>query len=489
MNPLEQHFQRFRRGIIGINQVVQTRYGSFPLLYVDWTATGRLYQPIEEKLAYGLGPWISNTHTEHTLTSQLTTEAYNYAKHILKDHVNADANDIIIPVGAGTTSALNKLQRLLGIRAPSSLHAYLNIPSHQRPIIITSLLEHHSNYISWCETIGEVITIGLDEQHQINLEELEQILIQYHDRPLKIGAFSACSNVTGIISNYHQAAKLLHQYNGLCFVDFAASAPYLSINMHPQEPLAHLDGIVFSPHKFLGGPGSTGILIVNRNSIANHVPDHPGGGTVLYTTESGTYQYIDDIEAREDGGTPAILQTVKAALAVQLKEKMTVAKIKEREVLMLNYFLPQLTKIKGIKILGYPLSTERLGIVSFTLEGCHHHLATRLLNDRFGIQTRSGCSCAGPYGHHLLDLSKAYSDKMVNMLKQGDNTLRPGWVRVSLHPTLTDQELIYILYAIEAVTNNHQRWQRDYHYDIRTDTFVPNYSTTNYDLTARLFDH
>ncbi|WP_067839546.1 aminotransferase class V-fold PLP-dependent enzyme [Amphibacillus sediminis] len=485
---LEHYFNTFRKQTIGIDQTIQTPYGRYPLIYMDWTASGRLYRPIEKKMIEVVGPWISNTHTEHSSTGQLMTECYHHAKQIIRAHVNASEDDLILPVGSGTTDALNKLQRLISIRVPASLNQSFLLEPEQRPVIFTSLMEHHSNYLSWCETIGDVVVIPLTKHHQIDQEQLEHALIRYQDRPVKIGAFTACSNVTGIQTNYNQLAKLMHQYNGLCFIDFAASAPYVPINMHPNDELSYLDGIAFSAHKFLGGPGASGILIVNRHCLTNDVPDQPGGGTVLFTNKWGDYQYLHDIEAREDGGTPAILQTIRAALAIQLKEKMTTKLIDKREQEMMQYFLPRLAQIRDINILAYPVQAKRLGIISFVVKGKHHHLIAKLLNDRFGIQVRSGCACAGPYGHSLLNLSKAYSNKMVEMFKKGDQSFRPGWIRISLHPIIQNQELDYLLYALQNIVEHYDTWAIDYHYDKHSDKFSHRFSSQNPSLIRALYD-
>ncbi|WP_091496538.1 aminotransferase class V-fold PLP-dependent enzyme [Amphibacillus marinus] len=484
---LEKHFDDFRTQTIGANHYFTTKYGTFPLLYADWTASGRLYHPIEDKLSNIIGPWIGNTHTDHNTTSSIITEVYHHAKKVIKAHVNACEDDLVIATGAGTTAALNKLQRLLGIRVPAALTNTLTITEQERPIILTSLMEHHSNYLSWKETIGNVEVVQLSTEHQIDLNHLEQLLKKYQDRRMKIGAFTACSNVTGIKTNFHAAAKLMHQYGGKCFIDYAASAPYEEIDMHVDE-LDYFDGIAFSPHKFLGGPGSSGLLIVNKSCLSSAIPDQPGGGTVLYTNKWGKYKYHYDPETREDGGTPAIMQTIKAALTLDLKQEMEPALIAQREQEILTEFLPKLAKINGVTILGYPNKEARLGIISFTIQNMHHHLIALLLNDRFGIQVRSGCSCAGPYGHSLLKLSKNYSNKMIKKILAGDQSYRPGWVRVSLHPTIRDDELAYLLFAIEQVTIHYFQWQADYSYDKATDRFQARSAGSTPSIVPLLFN-
>ena len=304
---LEEYFQPFRSHVIGLNQEFDSPYGRKKIIYADWTASGRLYQPIEKKISVDFGPFMANTHTESNITSLMMTGLYKQSKKIIKEHVNADKHDVVILDGFGMTSVVNKLQRILGLRVPEIWRNHLQLPERERPVIFITYMEHHSNQTSWLETLGEVILVNPDREGRVDLNHLEQLLHVYKDRQLKIGSFTACSNVTGIQTPYHKLAKLMHQHGGLCFVDFAASAPYVEINMHPEDPLEKLDAIFFSPHKFLGGPGTSGVLVFDSRIYTNKVPDHPGGGTVLWTNPWGEHKYFDDIEMREDGGTPGIL--------------------------------------------------------------------------------------------------------------------------------------------------------------------------------------
>lgn len=287
---------------------------------------------------------------------------------------------------------------------------------------------------------------------------------------MKIVSITSCSNVTGIKTPYHEIAKLIHQNNGLCFVDFACCAPYVNINMHPENEEEYLDGIFFSPHKFLGGPGSAGVLIFNKKLYKNIVPDNPGGGTVSYTNPWGQHDYFDDVETREDGGTPAFLQTIKIAFAIQLKEKMGVSNIENRENEINKRMFETLENLEGVKILA-PNHKKRLSIFSFYFEKYHFNLVVKLLNDLFGIQTRGGCSCAGTYGHFLLNVDQETSTKIKNQILEGCNTEKPGWIRLSLHPTITNQELDFICNSLNELVNNIESWSKDYVYDISKNDF------------------
>ena len=456
-----------RKDIIGIDQEFETPYGTKKLIYADWIAGGRLYRPIERIMSDVFGPYVANTHSESSFTGATMTDAYHDALKHIKKHVNASENDVILATGTGMTGAISKLQRILGLRLPEQVLPYCDIPRDRRPVIFITHMEHHSNQTSWMECMADVVILPPDASLLVNPQHLEKELAKYKDRPVKIGCFTACSNVTGIRSPYHQLAAIMHRYGGWCFVDFAASAPYDPIDMHPENEEERLDAIFFSPHKFLGGPGSAGILIFNRELYHNTVPDQPGGGTVKWTNPWGGRSYFDEIEVREDGGTPGFLQAIRTALAIKLKEEIGVDAIHGREEQLLKRTFECLRKVRSLRILADEpvLPQDRLGVVSFYLEGVHYNLVVALLNDRFGIQVRGGCSCAGTYGHLLLNVSRDVSEAITCKIDQGDLSEKPGWVRLSLHPTMTDEELEYILDAIEAVAKHAPEWSLDYKFD------------------------
>ncbi|WP_100658300.1 aminotransferase class V-fold PLP-dependent enzyme [Alteromonas flava] len=466
---LAQHFEKFRQNTIGHDFALQTTDKALNILYADWTASGRLYQPIENFISETLGPYIANTHTETNLTGSTMTLAYHEAQGIIKRHVNANDNDALICAGSGMTTVINKLQRMMGLRVPKQLAKSTSDPT--RPVVFVTHMEHHSNQTTWntCDVDVEVVRRG--DNGQPCQQHLHALLKQHQHRALKIGSFTACSNVTGICTDYHQLAKIMHQYGGLCFVDFACSAPYVSIDMHPTDPLQKLDAIFFSPHKFLGGPGSCGVLIFDRSLYATEVPDQPGGGTVTWTNPWGQQGFYNDIEVREDGGTPGFLQTIRAALAIQVKEAMGIDKMARREKQLTDILMSGLNAIDDIYLLE-PDVHERLCVVSFYSTRCHYNLMVRLLNDKFGIQARGGCSCAGTYGHILLNVDKAHSESITGKIDQGDLSDKPGWVRVSLHPTNTDEEAQFIVRAVEAVMRNLDHWQQQYVFNRATGEFI-----------------
>ncbi len=328
---LETYFNPFRKNILGIDQTFESPFGTEKIVYVDWTASGRLYSPIEKKIVEDFGPFVANTHTETTVSGTVMTLAYHKARTIIKKHVNAHLeNDVFLPCGTGMTGAVNKFQRILGLKVPENFKDNFSIPDEMRPVVFISHMEHHSNQTSWLETIAKVEVIPSDENGLFCIDNLKILLEKYKETNLKIASITSCSNVTGITTPYHEVAKLMHQNDGLCFIDFACSAPYVDIDMHPEDPEAYLDAIFFSPHKFLGGPGTNGVLIFNKEMYHNLVPDCPGGGTVSWTTPWGDHKFLDNIEDREDGGTPGFLQVIRTSLNIQLKEKIGVQNIIKR---------------------------------------------------------------------------------------------------------------------------------------------------------------
>jgi selenocysteine lyase/cysteine desulfurase len=470
VSELEKYFEPFREKTIGFDATFESPYGTRRIVYADWIASGRLYEPIETNLQSQFGPFVANTHTETTLTGTLMTRAYRESHALIKKHVNAGPNDVIITAGYGMTAVINKLMRILSLKGCGGSQRDC-VKKMDRPVVFITHMEHHSNHTSWFETIADVVMIEPDRELLVNLKDLRDKLEQYKDRKFKIGSFSACSNVTGVKTPYYQMARMMHEYGGLVFIDYAAGAPYMEMNMHPEDPMEKLDAIFFSPHKVLGGPGSSGVLIFDKAMYTAEVPDNPGGGTVDWTNPWGKYKYVDDIEVREDGGTPGFLQSIRAALAIGLKEKMGVEKIMAREKELLKMALPGLREVDGIRILADNVD-DRLGVISFYHPDIHFNLFVKMLNDRFGIQTRGGCACAGTYGHFLLEVTYDQSREITEKINHGDLSEKPGWIRWSLHPTTTDEEVKMILYAVKMITLHHGEWSKDYMYDAYKNEFI-----------------
>lgn len=459
---LENYFSRFRQGIIGNNATFVCPTGQTKrILYADWTASGRMYEPIERFMMEEIYPFVANTHTETSFTGKKMTHAYHEALQIIKKHAGAGTNDVIISTASGMTGVLAKFQRILGFKIHENYRDNLKIAETDKPIVFITHMEHHSNQTSWLETICDVHIVEPDAEGLVCVENFEKAIELYPNRKIKIAAITSCSNVTGIVTPYHQIAALIHKYGGLCFVDFACSAPYIHMNMHPQKEDEKLDAIYFSPHKFLGGPGSTGILIFDKSLYHNRIPDHPGGGTVVWTNPWKVHRYVDDIEQREDGGTPAFLQTIRAAKCIELKEEMGVEQILAREHEQLDLLFSRLQSISGLHVLASTVK-NRLGVVSFYIDGLHYNLGVQLLNDKFGIQVRGGCSCAGTYGHYLLQIESDISEKLMHKIVEGDISQRPGWIRLSIHPTMTNNEIIFIADCLKQLAENFKIWSADY---------------------------
>lgn len=485
-----QHFAQFNH--VGQDVIFDTPFGKELLLYFDWTASGRISPEVEKFLMEKVYPWMANTHTETAEAGRTMTGLYEQARQIVKNHVGANEDDVLLFAGQGMTGAVTKFQDILNLRKkPVSqgllalrdslpedrralvdelLPALMEVEKQQRPVVFVTRLEHHSNDISWRECDCEVVHVPNGQDGLPDLAALEILCEEYAGRSL-IGAFTACSNVTGVITPYHQMAKIMHQNAGKCFVDFAASAPYTEINMHPDDPEKDLDGAYFSLHKFLGGPGSSGVLIFNRNLYDREIPTVPGGGTVTSTSPSHQSYIgqasVKQIQAREDGGTPPILQVMRAGAAITLKEKMGAENMKAREEYLINKAMDRLSTIPGLRIF-HGENRERYGMISFEVDNVHYNLLAALLNDRFGIQVRGGCSCAGTLGHDLFGIDEDKSAEMIERIDAGDLSCKPGWLRLSLHPTMTNLELEFVLRAIEQTAAMAPQWSRDYQFDSST---------------------
>ncbi|UOF89468.1 aminotransferase class V-fold PLP-dependent enzyme [Fodinisporobacter ferrooxydans] len=484
MGRLERYFKPFRNQTIGYHHTFVSPNGKKRMIYADWTASGRLYLPIEERISQVFGPLVGNTHSEASLTGAAMTNAYHEALQIIKHHVHANDHDVILNAGNGTTAVINKMQRILGLRVHEKFLGQVRL--QEKPIVFLTHMEHHSNHISWEETIADVEIIQPTPNGLVDLKHFQYLLEKYKNRTVKIGSFTACSNVTGIQTPYHTMAKMLHEHGGICFVDFAASAPYVKIDMHPASPLEKLDGIFFSPHKFLGGPGTSGVMVFDSSLYKNTIPDQPGGGTVEFTDPWGGKLYASAIEMREDGGTPGFLQVIRTALCIRLKEAMGIENIEKREKELLHLLIKGMREIPGITVLGGHLE-DRHGIVSFQAKDIHYNLFAKLLNDRFGIQVRGGCACAGPYGHYLLRLSRLQSKQIKAAIAAGDLSTKPGWVRISLHPIMTDKDVQTIVEGIAETVKNGNKWKEEYRYSAKTNEFTYVRQQTNQPMIEKMF--
>jgi selenocysteine lyase/cysteine desulfurase len=466
-----------RESVIGKDTAVQTPFGLRRVTYADYTASGRSLSFIEDFIRDQVLPLYANTHTETSGTGLQTTRFREEAREIIRNSVGGTREEhAVIFAGSGSTGAVDRLVGLLGLRIPAGLNRAYGleelIPAEERPVVFVGPYEHHSNELPWRESIADVIEIKEDSDGHIDLHQLESMLVELAHRPLRIGSFSAASNVTGIISDTSAISRLLHEHGALSFWDFAASAPYVAIDMGSGEAGHgdYKDAIFISPHKLIGGPGTPGVLVVRRDLLVNEVPVVPGGGTVQYVSPDH-HSYIRDPEHREEGGTPAIIESIRAGLAFRLKEDVGVERIRELEHGFIRRAITSWSENPNIEILGNP-EAGRLSIVSFVIRHgartLHHNFVVALLNDLFGIQARGGCSCAGPYGHRLLGIDLETSARFESVIAQGCEVIKPGWVRVNFNYFIAEEEFNYIIEAVHLIADQGWRLLPLYRYESET---------------------
>ena len=464
-----------RDGVIGRTALIPTPGGVRRKRYFDQTASGLPFAPIEDLILSEVLPFMANTHTEASYTGRLMTRLYREAHKKVRTALNASKDDAVIFTGSGATGAINKLIACMGLRIPDTLQDQFGcaakIHDTARPLVIRSRMEHHSNDLPWQESIGLTEYVGYDKQGRIDWRELDRILSlpEHRDRSLKLGTFSAASNVTGILADPDELARVMHAHGGYAFFDYAAAAPYVDIDMHPDpDDETRKDAVFISVHKFVGGPQTPGVLAANRALFMTDVPAEPGGGTVLYTSP-WAYKYLDDVEHREEGGTPPIVQVIRAGLVFDLKEMIGVPRIEAVEHHFVRRAISAWREDARIRILG-DLDAPRIGIVSLILDSgaLHHNLAVRMLNDLYGIQVRGGCMCAGTYGHDLLGIGQAQSESIRCALDDGDVGAKPGWLRCSFSPATSEGEFRVLLDAIPHIAQHWRKYAEDYTMDLDT---------------------
>ncbi len=475
--PTSPLLERIRRGVIGEGELMDGPFGPRRVTYADYTASGRSLEFVEDFIRDAVLPRYANTHTESSGTGLQTTRLREDARRIIRDAVGGTEDDLVIFCGSGATAAVNKLIGILELRIPQGLDERYRlaerIPAAQRPVVFIGPYEHHSNELPWRESIADVVVIGEDAGGHIDLADLARQLAAYADRPLRIGSFSAASNVTGILTDTSAVAALLHAHGALSFWDYAAAGPYVPIRVSASAPAAddHKDAVFLSPHKFPGGPQTPGVLVIRRGLVRNAVPTAPGGGTVAFVDPVG-HRYLDDPVAREEGGTPAIVESIRAGLVFALKQAVGTDLIQAREERLWRRVLTRWEGRRRIEILGSH-QAQRLAVISFRIrhgdgQYLHHNFVVALLNDLFGIQARGGCSCAGPYGHRLLAIGSARSHALREEIGHGCEGIKPGWTRVNLNYFISAAAAGYIADAVELIAADGYRLLPAYLFDPHT---------------------
>ena len=467
----EALLQRIRDSLIGTDEAVFTPFGARRVTYADYTASGRALGFIEDFLRDNVLPLYANTHTESSGTGRQTTRFREDARAIIRDCVGAGTEHAVIFTGSGSTGAIDKMVRALGLRLPEQLDDRYDlaaqIPAHERPVVFIGPYEHHSNELPWRESVADVVQVHEDLDGGIDVAELDAALREYADRPLKIGSFSAASNVTGITSDVPAITEVLHRHGALALWDYAAAAPYVEIDAARDD----LDAVFISPHKFVGGPGTPGVLVARRSLMASRVPTVPGGGTVSYVNPE-EQRYLDDVEQREEGGTPEIIGAIRAGLVFATKRAVGDDVIRDRESSFIRRAVTRWCANPAIEVLGNR-EHERLSIVSFVVrvpggKYLHHNFVVALLNDLFGIQSRGGCSCAGPYGHRLLGISLDQSHAFEREITRGCEGIKPGWVRVNFNYFISEATFAFILDGVDLIAERGWALLPQYRFDEAT---------------------
>jgi selenocysteine lyase/cysteine desulfurase len=432
------------------------------MAYMDYTASGRALGFLERVIQDEVLPLYANTHTEASATGLQTTRLREEARGLIHRSVGGSDEDVVIFCGSGATGAIDKLVRVLGLHVPESFDGDYrlrgSIPAEERPVVLVGPYEHHSNELPWRESVADVVTIPEDEDGVVDVTRLEEELRRYAHRPLRIGSFSAASNVTGIVTDVDRISAVLHRHGALAVWDYASAGPYLPIEMNPapdgaEGRPAYKDAVFLSPHKFVGGPGTPGVLVAKRRLFRNRVPTVPSGGTILFVSPT-RQSYHRDPAIREEGGTPAIVESIRAGLVFALKDAVGAEEIQRREHDFARRALDSWGRNPNLVLLGNP-DRERLAILSFAVRHprglLHSNFVGALLSDLFGIQARTGCFCAGPYIHRSYPIDELWSRRMETEAVRGRLGAKLSFVRIGFNYFTSEEVFRYVLAAVHLV--------------------------------------
>ena len=455
--------ETLRAGLIGRGMMVDGPFGEKPMLYADYVASGRAVRQIEEAILEHVLPIYANSHTESSWCGEAITSLRQAARDEIAHLCGADSDHAVIFTGSGATTGLNRLVHLLGVDKA--------VANGRGATIILGPYEHHSNILPWRESGARVIELPEAEHGGLDLDALDQALASATG--LVIGSFSAASNVSGILTDVAAVTLRLKAAGALSVWDYAGGGPYLPISMTPA-PDAPIDAIALSPHKFVGGPAASGLLVIRRDAVAATVPTFPGGGTVRFVN-SDVQDYSLDIAEREEAGTPNIIGDIRAALTLILKDVIGTARIGAIDSALARDMMGEIAAMEHVSVLGHT-DTARLPIFSIVVtdrsgQPFHPQYITRLLSDYFGIQARGGCACAGPYGHQLLHIDRAMSDRLRQKILAGDLTEKPGFTRFSLNYLMTGEEVAHITEALRQLPELAEQMRSAYAFDGGTGTF------------------